>query len=289
VDVTVTTPAGTSATSAASKYSYGVPTVTSLAPNNGVVAGGNTVVVTGTGFTGLTGAAAVKFGLVNATSYVVDSPTQITAVAPAGTAGATVDVTVTTPAGTSAVSAASKYTYGTLSVTLLSPTAGPAAGANLVLITGTGFTGLSGSSAVKFGLLDATSYVVNSATSITATAPAGTAGTTVDVTVTTPAGTSATSAASKYSYGVPTVTSLAPNNGVVAGGNTVIVTGTGFTGLTGAAAVKFGLVNATSYVVNSPTQITVLVPAGALGTVDVTVMSAAGTSALVLADQYIYN
>ena len=47
--------------------------------------------------------------------------------------------------------------------------------------------------------------------------------------------------------------------------------------------------NATSYVVDSPTQITVLVPAGALGTVDVIVINAAGTSALVLADQYIYN
>jgi hypothetical protein len=188
--------------------------------------------------------------------------------------------------GTSATGVGNTYSYGVPTVSLVSPAAGAAVGGETITITGTNF--VAGAS-VAFGAHAGTAVVVVNATSITATAPAGIAGTTVDVTVTTPAGTSATSAASKYSYGVPTVTSLAPNNGVVAGGNTVIVTGTGFTGLTGAAAVKFGLVNATSYVVNSPTQITVLVPAGALGTVDVTVMSAAGTSALVLADQYIYN
>ena len=80
--------------------------------------GGTSAVITGTNFTGVT---AVKFGTVHATSYVVNSATRITAVAPAGTAGTTVDVTVMTPAGTSAVSAASKYSYGVPTVTLLGP------------------------------------------------------------------------------------------------------------------------------------------------------------------------
>ena len=39
--------------------------------------------------------ASVKFGGVNATSYVVNSATQITAIVPAGAGAATVDVTVT--------------------------------------------------------------------------------------------------------------------------------------------------------------------------------------------------
>ena len=51
--------------------------------------------------TNFTGASAVQFGTVNATSYTVDSTGVITAVSPAGTAGTFVDITVTTPGGTS--------------------------------------------------------------------------------------------------------------------------------------------------------------------------------------------
>src|SRR5208337_5028734 len=99
VDVTVTTPGGTSATSASDQFTYDpVPTVTGVTPAAGPVAGGTTVTVTGTGFTGAT---SVKFGTTAATSYTVVSATSITAVSPAGSAG-TVDVTVTTPGGTSA-------------------------------------------------------------------------------------------------------------------------------------------------------------------------------------------
>jgi hypothetical protein len=65
--------------------------------------------ITGTGFCNGTGATSVKFGLTSAVSYVVNSDTSITAVSPAGTG--TVDVTVTTSGGTSATSAASKFTY----------------------------------------------------------------------------------------------------------------------------------------------------------------------------------
>jgi|GEM_PF-2004805 len=82
------------------------PTVTSLGTSTGPTAGGTSVVITGTNFTGAT---AVKFGANNATGYTVNSATQITATAPAGTS--TVDVTVTTPGGTSATSAADQFTY----------------------------------------------------------------------------------------------------------------------------------------------------------------------------------
>ena len=284
VDVTVTTSAGTSIVSAADQYSYGLPTVTLLTPAAGTATGGTSVVITGTGFTGVT---AVMFGANNATSYVVNSAAQITAVAPAGVAGTTVDVTVTTSAGTSAVSAADKYSYGLPTVTLLTPAAGTAAGGTSVVITGTGFTGVT---AVMFGANNATSYVVNSAAQITAVAPAGVAGTTVDVTVTTPAGTTAASAASKYSYGVPTVSSVTPNSGPAGGTNTVTIAGTGFTGLGGAAAVMFGANNATSYVVNSPTSISAVVPAGVAGmVVDVIVTNPAGPSAAVAGDHYTYG
>ncbi len=84
----------------------GAPVVTGIAPASGSAAGGDTVAITGSGFTG---AAGVGFGAASAPAVTVDSDTQITAISPAGTG--TVDVTVTTPAGTSATSLASQFTY----------------------------------------------------------------------------------------------------------------------------------------------------------------------------------
>ena len=80
-------------------------------------------------------------------------------------------------------------------MTDVAPSTGPAAGGTSVTITG---TNLTGASAVHFGANAATGVVVNSATSVTATSPAGTG--TVDVTVTTPGGTSATSSADQFTY-----------------------------------------------------------------------------------------
>ncbi|WP_181769916.1 IPT/TIG domain-containing protein, partial [Bradyrhizobium sp. UNPF46] len=144
------------------------PTVTAVSPTAGPTAGGNSVVITGANLTGTTGAGGVKFGATNATSYTVNSATQITAVAPAGAAG-TVDVTVTNNGVTSATSAADQYTYvSPPTVTSVSPTQGPQTGGTTVVITG---TNLSGASAVTFGATAATGFTVNSATQITATSP----------------------------------------------------------------------------------------------------------------------
>ncbi len=295
VDVAVNTPAGTSAFGPATKFTYGVPTITAINPAAGSAAGGNTVVITGTGFSEITGPTGVKFGTVNATSYTVNSTTQITAVAPAGASGSTVDITVTNSVGTSGTALATKYSYGSPTVTLLTPNAGPQTGGNSVSITGTGFTGAT---AVKFGGVNATSFSVTTASAtspyistITAVAPAGTAGTTVDVTVTTPAGTSATSTASKYSYGIPTVTALNPAAGPNSGGTSVVITGTNFVGIIGANGVVFGNKPASSYTVNSATQITAIAPLPAAGgsTVDVVVSNAAGPSTTSLASKYSYG
>ncbi len=79
-----------------------VPAVTSIAPTSGTTAGGTSVVITGTDFTGAT---AVAFGGVAAASFTVNSSTQITAVTPALTAGAK-DVSVTTAYGTGTLAGA---------------------------------------------------------------------------------------------------------------------------------------------------------------------------------------
>jgi C1A family cysteine protease len=173
------------------------------------------------------------------------------------------------------------------SVTGLSPAYGAIGGGNSVTITGTGFTNVS---AVTFGGLPATSYNVASATQITATAPAALAGT-VQVRVTTADGASPDTVADNYTYvGVPTITSISPTSGGTAGGTSVVINGTGFVGLSGAGAVKFGGTNATSYTVNSSTKITAVAPAAAgAGTVQVQVTAVAGATANTAADDYTYT
>ncbi|MGN6869636.1 MAG: beta strand repeat-containing protein [Solirubrobacteraceae bacterium] len=83
------------------------PTVSAVSPAAGPTAGGTSVTLTGTNFTN---ASAVKFGSAGASSFTVDSPTRITAVAPPQAGGA-VDIRVATPGGTSAASAADQYTF----------------------------------------------------------------------------------------------------------------------------------------------------------------------------------
>lgn len=82
------------------------PVVLSVSPNAGLIAGGKLVAVKGDNFTGVT---AVKFGATNATSFVFIDDQTLAAVSPASSAG-TVDITVTTPVGTSATGLADKYT-----------------------------------------------------------------------------------------------------------------------------------------------------------------------------------
>ena len=87
-------------------------------------------------------------------------------------------------------------------VSNVSPASGPTAGGTSLTITG---TNLTGASAVTVGGTAATSVVVDSATQITATTPAGAVGT-VDVVVTTPAGSSATGAGATFTYVAPALT-----------------------------------------------------------------------------------
>jgi hypothetical protein len=83
------------------------PTITSISPTKGSTAGGTSVTITGTAFTGTT---VVNFGTTAATSFTFNSATLITATSPADSAG-TVDITVTTAGGTSATSTTDQYTY----------------------------------------------------------------------------------------------------------------------------------------------------------------------------------
>ena len=225
VDITVLTPQGESQPSANDRFTYtapGAPSVSALAPAEGLQEGGTQVTLSGVD---LGGASAVRFGSSAAAGFTVNPTGTITATSPAGTG--VVDVTVETPLGHSAVADADRFTYVTPSaptVRKLSPTKGSTIGGTRVTITGTHLTDVQN---VRFGSVPA-AFTVNSSTSITAVSPVASAGP-VSVVVTTPAGASATSPrTSTFKYGQPTILALEPNRGPRAGGNEVKITGSGF-------------------------------------------------------------
>ncbi len=203
----------------------------------GPSAGGNTVTIDGSGFT--TGWR-VTFGGVPGTRLKVISTHRITVVAPRHSAGL-VSVRVTGVGGTSSTTTKARYTYlappTVRTVTGTSHATGPTAGGNTVTITGTGFTTIT---RVTFGSTRATAVRRLSTTRLTAVAPRHTAGV-VSVRVTGVGGTSSTTTEARYTYLAPptvrTVTGTSHATGPTAGGNTVTITGVGFTGIT---RVSFG-------------------------------------------------
>ncbi|HVT66039.1 MAG TPA: IPT/TIG domain-containing protein [Mycobacteriales bacterium] len=260
------------------------PTVTSVTPNLGPKSGGTTVVIKGTGFTGAT---AVTFGAAGPAGFTVNSATKITAVTPAAATTGVVNVIVTAPGGTSAVSTADHYTYKALpAVTGVSPSQGPVAGGTSVVITGSGF---AAATTVKFGPAGSASFTINSATQITAIAPAYTKSD-VNIRVFNPSGESPAVSADIYKYRnlAPSITSISPSSGPKSGGTVVTITGTG---LTGANKVQFGSAgNATSFTVLSDTQMTATSPAyTTTGGTNIRVFNSVGESPAVTSDVYHYT
>jgi IPT/TIG domain len=283
VDVTVMTNTGMSPINRpADQFTYSTaPVVLGISPTSGPLIGGTLVTITGSGFTGAT---VVDFGTVAGTGLMVNSDSSITVDSPPSTSPGPVDVTVTTPGGTSAKTPADVFTYvAAPTVTGLSPNFGPLAGGTMVTITGTSFTGAS---SVAFGTTPAASFSVVSSTTITAVSPPGTG--IVDVIVTAPSGTSTLSPADQFTYvAAPTVTAISPRSGPSNGGTLVTITGTGFS-QPDVPSVYFGLNPATDVTVVSPTMITAVSPPGT-GSVDVTVITAGGTSPTNPADVFTYT
>jgi len=289
-NVTVTTPEGTSAISSADEFFYG-PVIRSVFPNSGPVHGNDTVRINGYN---LTGATAVKFGATNATSFEVQSPVLIVAKDPAGTG--TVDVTVTTPEGSSPISPADQFTYlgKTPQVSKVTPNKGPAAGGTTVTISGLNFLGTT---AVNFGETGAASFTVNSEKSLTAVSPAETVAR-IEITVTTPYGTSPHEFCAKlehcsirdyYKFVTPTITNVSPNSGSTAGGTSVTVTGTGFGVGTGATVFKFGSTPASSVNCTTITSCAIVSPPHKAGVFAVRATVGGMTTAIAPPDEFTFN
>jgi len=161
-DVIVTTAYGTD-TLAGFTYDGGilVPAITSFTPATTTYFHG--VTITGTNFTGAT---AVSFGGVPASSFRVVSPTTIFAVLGNGASG---DVVVVTPEGTATLSG---FTYiPTPEITSFTPMNGKKG--DVITIKGSGFTGIN---KVEFGSLNAQSFTVESDNTILATVGDGETG-----------------------------------------------------------------------------------------------------------------
>lgn len=128
-------------------YEYSPPTVSQVSPSGGPVCGGNTVNILGSN---LDNATSVQFGS-NAAAFSIQSPVQILATVPAGSLG-TVNVTVTTPGGTSDATIYNTYAYlppiissayysantGTLTVTGANFGVGASIAVNKLTLTGEG-------------------------------------------------------------------------------------------------------------------------------------------------------
>ncbi len=265
VDVVVTHAGGS--VTGIDGFAY-TPTVTSVAPPKGPLAGGSSVTITGTGFSG---ASEVTFGGAPAAEFAVVNDETITATTPAQFSGA-VNVEVTANGTTGTLLDGFTYVPEVLSIL---PTAGPWRGGTPVTITGTGFTDATG---VTFGNAGqspaaATNVVVENDETITANAPMHAAGA-VDVIVAVPGATG--SFVNGYTYEGSTVTGMSPTTGQTSGGQPVSFTGTGLTG----ASVSFGGISVGANAGSTDTHLVVTTPAHAAGNVAV-IVSTPGTDTTV--------
>lgn len=261
------------------------PVITEVIPNNGPMAGGQEVTVYGANFGGLMN---LNFG---GAEVVAESHTDTTILlkTPAHAVGL-VGVTVATSYGTATLDNAYTYVAPIQEPTLISvsPNTDVITGGLYVTVTG---TNLTGASSLTFGGVSAT-INGNDGSSLLVTVPAHAEGV-VDLSVVTPNGVATLPNAFTYTKPVqpaPTLVSIAPAVGPIAGGTTVTLSGTNFSsdGET-RSVVYFGSASPENLAVISsitPTQIVATTPAHTAAVVDVTVLNGALSATLPLSFTY---
>lgn len=227
-DLQVENPPGTirSILPAAVEVSPPDPTVTNVTPSSGTISGGTALTITGTGFRA--GARVVVGGEIYRDGdpgvTVVDSTT-ITLTTGATSAG-TYDVVVIDESGFEG-RMTNAYQFRPVPVVAsLFPTAGDASGGTQLVITGQDFvSGLS----VTIDGVNQPNVTVDSATRLRVTTEPGTAGGPYVLRVADMGGAFADTAYSYVGQADPQIASVLPASGSPAGGDTITVTGTGFT------------------------------------------------------------
>ncbi len=237
--ISVTTPMGTAVSSAS--FTIHRPTVLKLEPSSGPV--GTQVVVKGKGFSS---ANSVSFNGTRA-YFQIDSDTQLRTTVPSGATTGTLWVRDTQDLGSGEPFTVLVSTPPT--ITSFSPASGSVG--TMVTVFGKGFTAAA---QVRFNGF-AASFSIQNDTTLTAYVPS--AATTGPISVVGPGGTGASQGSFSVTGQAPTIAMFWPSAGVP--GNTVLISGTRFTGAT---AVKFNGI-AAAFNVKSDTLLDATVPSGA--------------------------
>ncbi|WP_196398880.1 IPT/TIG domain-containing protein, partial [Legionella saoudiensis] len=254
-------------------YQASSPTLVSITPNQGSIAGGTSVTVVGTNFTPTT---TLTLGGVAATNVTVLNATTLTATTPAYVSGSLVkNVVVTNSAGSATLSGGFTYTAIAPSLTSLSPTTGPVSGNTVITLSGSGFTP---GTTVTVGGIAATNVTVVNASTITASTPAYVSGLlTVDVVVNNGVGSATLAGGFTYTAVAPSLSGITPASGSIAGGTTITLTGSGFVP---GMSVTLGGTAATNVTVVNSTTLTAVTPAHTSGAVDVVVSNSVNSATL---------
>ncbi len=243
VDVTVAV--GGASTTYTQVYTY-LPTITSITPSSGSIYGGDTVTITGSGYDTTPGGTTIKFDL-----------TDLTASSSCSRVGNVTSCTVTTvlhvTPGTFTVSVKVNNQTVTGSFTFIVPAptidsisnsyvpagSGPASGGDTVTIAGHDLLGITH---VSFGGTDAVLSDCTSSLLCVVTTPLHAIGP-VDIIVYNSS--QSTTVHNAYTY-IPSITSVTPNIGTIAGGTTVTIQGSGFSTTSSANKFFFGGVQGTT-------------------------------------------
>ena len=247
---------------------YYNPTVSSISPSVGALAGGLTITIRGLGFNTIPTQNVVKIGSLTA-SMLTSTTNVITAVTPNSTSIGTYPVNIITNNCTSTGGLTFQY-LPVPYIAAITPPSGPITGNTSVIVTGSGFTGIT--SLTLAGTQPV--YTVSGDTIVNIVAPSTiTPGSTL-LNITTSGGT--VSGQYIYNTTVPTISGVYPNIGTVSGGTSITISGTGY--ITGATATLSGRA-VTNISVQNNNKITANTPSGIIGLAPITVSTAGGLSA----------
>jgi hypothetical protein len=245
------------------------PAVSGVSPSFGSRNGGTRVTVTGTGFSTSAGGTQIGFDGVLGSDTTCSSATSCQTTTPAGLD--VVNVQAFVNSAESLPTAAARFNYGSSAptaptsvsgtpiVTGVSPGSGPAAGGTVVTLTGSDFSATAGETTVQFGTTGVPASCADNRTCF-AVAPAGSG--VVEVRVTVQGRQSSSSGRFEYITGgaAPSVSAASPSSGSASGGQTVTLTGSGFSIAPDAMQFFFGDRAGTSVRCESATSCSVVSP-----------------------------
>jgi hypothetical protein len=260
-------------------YFSAAPSVSEVSPPNGLISGGMTVHVLGSGFKP---GAAVKFDQLICGSVIVLNEHDLTCTIPAHPVGIVSVSVQNTGSMVGKKDNAFSYLAPPAVVTGVSPNTGSIAEGKVITVSGSGF---QPGATVRLGSLDCGNVIYISPTQIRCTTPRVSLPAAYPVIVTNPGGQPSTCQTILFTYlniG-PTIAGITPNRGPVSGGTPLVINGNGF--LPNAQVLIGSSLCADVRV--TPTQITCRTPGGAEATLPVWVTNPG--SVPVMAGNFVYE